>query len=118
MSADRMSVYLRRDIDKQFWGILFGLKIIFNKRGHSLEAGGFPNVELSEDDSVEGCVYTVTEAELSLLDHTVGYPVHYTRVVLPVWIVNCVEAEELGLAQYCVPAALYIAQDEWTVSGG
>lgn len=42
--------------------------------GSSNDAGGFANVEFSPGCSVEGCVYTITEADLSMLDNCMGYP--------------------------------------------
>lgn len=36
---------------------------------------------------------------------------------MPVWMLNCTSPSEHGVAQYCVPAALYIAQDEWVTKG-
>ena len=32
-------------------------------------------------------------------------------------MLNCKEPGQHGVAQYCVPAVLYIAQDEWLVQG-
>ena len=37
--------------------------------------------------------------------------------MLPVWFLNCTEPDELGVAQYCVPAVTYVARDLWTVKG-
>ena len=37
--------------------------------------------------------------------------------MLPVWMINCLEPDEYGVAQYCIPALMYIAQDEWTAPG-
>ena len=42
--------------------------------GTSNEAGGFPNVEFNPEHSVEGCVYAITEIELTMLDNCMGYP--------------------------------------------
>lgn len=113
MNPNRMSIYLRREPKTRLWGILFGFQLTFNKRGTSDEAGGFPNVEFNPDHSVEGCVYAITETELCMLDNCMGYPKHYVRVVFPVWMLNCASPSEHGVAQYCVPAVFYVAQDEW-----
>ena len=37
--------------------------------------------------------------------------------MLPVWFLNCTEPDELGVAQYCIPAVTYVARDAWTLSG-
>ena len=42
---------------------------------------------------------------------------HYVRVVVPVWMLNCASPTDHGVAQYCVPAVLYVAQDEWITHG-
>lgn len=52
--------------------------------------------------------------------HTVSLMIslqHYVRVVFPVWMLNCASPSEHGVAQYCVPAVLYVAQDEWITHG-
>ncbi|PFX21196.1 hypothetical protein AWC38_SpisGene14322 [Stylophora pistillata] len=116
MNPNRMAIYLRREPKTRLWGILFGFQILFNKRGTSDEAGGFPNMEFSPRNSVEGCVYAITDTELRMLDNCMGYPKHYTRVVVPVWMLNCTSPSEHGVAQYCVPAVSYIAQDKWIVN--
>ena len=38
-------------------------------------------------------------------------------MVFPVWMLNCASPSEHGVAQYCVPAVLYVAQDEWITHG-
>ena len=38
-------------------------------------------------------------------------------MVVPVWMLNCASPSEHGIAQYCIPAVSYIAQDEWIVNG-
>jgi hypothetical protein len=42
--------------------------------GTDVEAGGFANIEFNPYSSVEGCLYLITPAELSILDKYVGYP--------------------------------------------
>jgi hypothetical protein len=42
---------------------------------------------------------------------------HFEHVILPVWLLNCSSADGLGVAQYCVPALMYIAQNEWIDEG-
>ena len=39
------------------------------------------------------------------------------RVVLPVWMLNCSEPDELGIAQYCVAALTYVAKNQCTQQG-
>ncbi|KAL3872141.1 hypothetical protein ACJMK2_040092 [Sinanodonta woodiana] len=39
---------------------------------------------------------------------------HYEHLVLPVMMCNSLDPEQYGVAQYCVPALTYIAQDDWT----
>ncbi|XP_070582003.1 titin homolog isoform X2 [Ptychodera flava] len=114
MNPNRMTTYIGRDIDHRLWGILFGFRLKFNKKGSDMEAGGFPNIECDSESSVEGCVYLLNHSELGSLDRFMGYPEHYTRVMLPVWMINCCSPSDLGIAQYCVPAVMYVAQDKWT----
>ncbi|XP_067661023.1 uncharacterized protein [Haliotis asinina] len=113
MNNDRMSLYLKRDISQRFWGLLMGFSLVFNKKGADVEAGGFPNIEFNPFCSVEGCVYQLTQGDLNVLDKCVGVPQHYCHVVLPVWMSNTSDPDKLGVAQYCVPAIIYIAQDQW-----
>ena len=44
-------------------------------------------------------------------------PQHYEHVMLPVWMCNCEQPDDYGVAQYCVPALVYIAQDKYTHKG-
>ena len=37
--------------------------------------------------------------------------------MLPVWMCNCDEPDDYGVAQYCVPALVYVAQDNYTHKG-
>ncbi|XP_046547907.1 LOW QUALITY PROTEIN: uncharacterized protein LOC124257808 [Haliotis rubra] len=118
MNNDRMSLYLKRDISQRFWGLLMGFSLVFNKKGADVEAGCFPNIEFNPFCSVEGCVYQLTQADLNVLDKCVGVPQHYCHVVLPVWMSNTTDPDKLGVAQYCVPAVIYIAQDQWVDRDG
>ncbi|XP_072176456.1 uncharacterized protein [Diadema setosum] len=114
MNPARLSMYIGSAIDQRLWGILHGFAICFNKKGQDREAGGFANIRLSPESSVEGCVYCLTPAQLESLDQFVGCPEFYTKIVLPVWMLNCTDPNEMGVAQYCIPAVMYIAQDKWT----
>ncbi|PIK37935.1 hypothetical protein BSL78_25225 [Apostichopus japonicus] len=98
------------------WGILYGFQMQFNRRGMELSAGGFPNIVHSPENSVEGCIYCLSLEQMALLDNAVGCPKFCIKVVLPVWMINCMEPDKLGVAQYCVPAVLYIARDTWVHS--
>ncbi|XP_033642970.1 uncharacterized protein LOC117303038 [Asterias rubens] len=115
MNQNRMTSYLGREADHRLWGVLFGFQLKFNKRGADLEAGGFANIAFSPESSVEGCVYLISPSELRMLDQHVGCPEFYTKAVLPVWMSNCATPDELGVAQYCIPALMYVAQDKWTL---
>ena len=42
---------------------------------------------------------------------------HYEHVMLPVWMCNCDQPDDYGVAQYCIPALVYIAQDNYTHKG-
>ncbi|KAK3593726.1 hypothetical protein CHS0354_013623 [Potamilus streckersoni] len=114
MNPDRFSMYIHRQIQTRFWGTLFGFSLVFNKRGSDLEAGGFANIEFNPFSSVEGCIFRITQDELVFLDKYMGYPKHYEHLVLPVMMCNSLDPEQYGVAQYCVPALTYIAQDDWT----
>ncbi|XP_052790738.1 uncharacterized protein LOC128224758 isoform X2 [Mya arenaria] len=114
MNPDRLSSYLGHDVTSRYWGLLMGFNLVFNKRGTSVEAGGFANLEFNPVRSVEGCLYKITSDDLRILDSRVGYPQHYEHVMLPVWMSNSKEPDSMGVAQYCVPALMYIAQQNWT----
>ncbi|XP_056011493.1 uncharacterized protein LOC125679536 isoform X3 [Ostrea edulis] len=113
MNPSRISTYIQRKVENRFWGLLFGFNLVFNKKGSDLEAGAFANIEFNPFCSTEGCIYQITPQELELLDKFVGYPKHYEHLMLPVWMMNSKESDEFGVAQYCVPAVMYIAQQEW-----
>ncbi|KAL4218620.1 hypothetical protein ACF0H5_021210 [Mactra antiquata] len=114
MNPNRFSSYIQRDVTERYWGLLFGFNLVFNKRGTSEEAGGFANIEFNPLRSVEGCIFKITQQELNVLDKCVGYPEHYQHLMLPVWLSNSSNPDSLGVAQYCVPALTFIAQNKWT----
>ncbi|XP_050417602.1 uncharacterized protein LOC126831043 [Patella vulgata] len=111
MNKDRLGMYIRRNVEKKRWGILFGFNLLFNKKGADEEGFGFPNIEFNPFGCVEGCVYQLSNNELHLLDSCVGYPEHYEHIVVPVWMTS--DKPDDCLAQYCVPALTFIAQDKW-----
>ncbi|KAK3088094.1 hypothetical protein FSP39_014597 [Pinctada imbricata] len=113
MNPYRLSTFVCRQIDRRFWGLLFGFNLVFNKKGCDPEAGGFANIEFNPFCSTEGCIYQITPEELSMLDKFVGYPEHYEHLMLPVWMMNSKDPDQFGVAQWCVPAVTYIAQDNW-----
>lgn len=113
MNPSRISTYIQRKVENRFWGLLFGFNLVFNKKGSDIEAGAFANIEFNPFCSTEGCIYQITPQELELLDKFVGYPEHYEHLMLPVWMTNSLEGDKLGVAQYCVPAVMYIAQQKW-----
>ncbi|XP_022328128.2 uncharacterized protein LOC111127310 isoform X3 [Crassostrea virginica] len=113
MNPSRISTYIQRNVENRFWGLLFGFNLVFNKKGSDIEAGAFANIEFNPFCSTEGCLYQITPSELELLDKFVGYPEHYEHLMLPVWMTNSTEGDKLGVAQYCVPAVMYIAQQKW-----
>ena len=77
------------------------------------EAGLFPNMEANPYTSTEGAVYTISHDELAIVDGYHGYPDHYARIIVPTWVCNSDDPDNYNIAQYCVPAVTYIAQDEW-----
>jgi len=81
--------------------------------GIDKEAGLFANIEANAYSSTEGALYTITYDELAVVDGCHGYPHHYARLLLPVWVCNSSDPENYSIAQYCVPAVTYIAQDAW-----
>ena len=71
----RLGSYIKRCMDSQMqWGLLYGFRLTFNKRGISQDAGGFPNIEFCPTASVEGCLHLITPEELQRLDKAMGYP--------------------------------------------
>ncbi|XP_064616189.1 uncharacterized protein LOC135480309 [Liolophura sinensis] len=117
MNSDRLSTFIQRQIENRLWGVLYGFRVCFNKKGIDSEAGGFPNITVDRDSSVEGCLYLLTASELDRLDRYVGYPQHYEHVLFPVWMSNCHDPDNYGVALNCVPAVMYIAQDNWVDKG-
>ena len=86
-------------------GILKGWKLKFNKKA-SAGDWSFANIEKSEEDSVEGLVFSIKESDLKLLDKFEGAPRHYRREILIV--------ETHTETVKCVA---YIAQPEHIVEG-
>ncbi|XP_055897681.1 uncharacterized protein LOC106078009 isoform X1 [Biomphalaria glabrata] len=119
MSMDRMTTYLSAGEPLvRFWSLLFGFELVFNKKAgvnsDLQDVGGFPNLAYNAKSSVEGCLYQLTPGQLECLDKFMGYPQNCDHIVLPVWMSNCTNPEDLGVAQYCVPACTYIAKDDMT----
>ena len=70
-----MNTYIQRPVEAdRLWGLLYGFRLVFNKRGTDMEAGAFPNIELHSTSSVEGCLYLITLEELDKIDRQAGYP--------------------------------------------
>ena len=86
-------------------GVLKGWKLKFNKKA-SAGDWSFANIEKSEEDSVEGLVFTIKESDLKLLDKFEGAPRHYRREILIV--------ETYSEDAKCIT---YIAQPEHVVEG-
>jgi gamma-glutamylcyclotransferase (GGCT)/AIG2-like uncharacterized protein YtfP len=86
-------------------GVLKGWKLKFNKKA-SAGDWSFANIEPSEEDVVEGLVFTINESDLKLLDKFEGSPRHYRREILIV--------ETPTETAKCVA---YIAQPEHVVEG-
>jgi len=86
---------------------------VYEIPGIDKEAGLFANIEANAYSSTEGALYTITYDELAVVDGCHGYPHHYARLLLPVWVCNSSDPENYSIAQYCVPAVTYIAQDVW-----
>ena len=86
-------------------GVLKGWKLKFNKKA-SAGDWSFANIEPSEEDSVEGLVFTIKESDLKLLDKFEGAPRHYRREILMV--------ETYSEDVKCIT---YIAQSEHVVEG-
>lgn len=86
-------------------GVLKGWKLKFNKKA-SAGDWSFANIEQSEEDSVEGLVFSIKESDLKLLDKFEGAPRHYRREILIV--------ETHTETVKCVA---YIAQPEHIVEG-
>ncbi|KAH9489873.1 hypothetical protein Btru_051806 [Bulinus truncatus] len=100
----------------RYWALLFGFELVFNKKADvnsDKEVGGFPNLSYNASSSVEGCLYQLTPDQLECLDKFMGYPQLCEHIVLPVWTSNCSNPDDLGVAQFCVPACTYIARDEF-----
>lgn len=94
---------------------LFSLAIFIS--GLDKDAGSFPNLEVNPYSSTEGMIYRLNAPDIPLIDSWNGYPLHYARVLLPVWMCNSNDPDHYGIAQYCVPAVTYIAQNDWIKDG-
>jgi gamma-glutamylcyclotransferase len=86
-------------------GVLKGWKLKFNKKA-SAGDWSFANIEPSEEDIVEGLVFTIKESDLKLLDKFEGAPRHYRR--------ECLIVDTHTETVKCVT---YIAQPEHVVEG-
>lgn len=96
------------------WRMTYGVWLYGFVSGIDSEAGSFANIESNPYTSTEGAVYSITHEELSLVDGHHGYPEHYSRLIVPVWVCNATDPDSYHIAQYCVPAVTYIARDPWT----
>ncbi|XP_028394644.1 uncharacterized protein LOC114518835 isoform X2 [Dendronephthya gigantea] len=113
MNQKRLEIKLKCQTGFRYWGLLFGFRLLFNKKGSAEGGVGFPNIAYEPGFSVEGCVYELSLDYLSLLDTCIGFPKHYSRLIVPVWMCNSLNPVEHGVCQHCVPAVVYIAQDDW-----
>lgn len=86
----------------------------------------FPIQKVKEFHVVQQFEYLVLTVIFYVLQHyehlvlTVTFYVlqHYEHLVLPVWMMNSKDnPDQYGVAQYCVPALTYIAQDKWITKG-
>ncbi|WP_433780384.1 gamma-glutamylcyclotransferase family protein [Flavobacterium anhuiense] len=60
------------------FGVLKGYRLVFNKKA---SAGDFTyaNIEIDENDIVEGVLYQISEAGIASLDKFEGYPKNYYK---------------------------------------
>lgn len=67
------------------FGRLDGHALRFNKRSTLVAGAASANVQPSKNDTVEGLLYALhDEQAIEAMDPFEGYPVRYTRVLLPV----------------------------------
>lgn len=72
MNEERMT---KRGVDfttRQF-GVLKGYRLVFNKKA-SAGDWTYANIEIDENDIVEGILYQISEAGIDSLDKFEGYP--------------------------------------------
>jgi gamma-glutamylcyclotransferase (GGCT)/AIG2-like uncharacterized protein YtfP len=66
-------------------GILSGYRLAFNKRSVKYPGAAAANIVEAEGNQVEGVVYHLNdERQINVMDPFEGYPVRYTRLVVPI----------------------------------
>lgn len=65
--------------------VLNDYKITFNKKSYKYDIS-YANIEQLNESTVEGLVYEITKADLKILDKIEGYPNHYYRKNVKIWI--------------------------------
>ena len=84
--------------------ILLNYKLIFNKKSKKNSEIGFANIINFNGGRVEGILYRISKEDLLKLDVFEGYPEHYRRDYLKVYVLDC---------DSDVYAITYIANDRW-----
>jgi len=86
-------------------GLLHNYELVFNKINHHVKGAGYANIKPVKGKVVEGIVYEIDKAGIEILDGFEGYPVKYTRKLLPI---------RNSSNKNGIKAHVYIAQPEET----
>lgn len=84
-------------------GFLYDYELKFNKINHHVKGAGYANIIPVKGKMVEGILYEIDQSGIEILDGFEGYPVKYTRELLPI-------KSNDGM----IEAHVYIAQPEET----
>lgn len=94
-------------VDHYEGGVLSGYRLAFNKRSVKHEGAASANVIAVEGDRVEGVIYKLRDpGQIEIMDPFEGYPVRYTRELLPI---ECASGTR--------EAWVYIANAEYVAQG-
>ena len=74
--------------NRRLKGILKNYKLEFNKVSNIIPGAVFANIELEEDEIVEGILYDISEADILKLDQFEKFPDHYEKIWVDIYLNN------------------------------
>jgi len=88
-------------------GMLEGYRLVFNKRSTIYPGAASANIEISDNDNVEGLLYALEDDRgIEAMDPFEGYPVRYDRTLVSV-----------QTSQAIVQSWVYIANQAYLAAG-
>ena len=86
------------NFSKREHAILEGRRLKFNKVASENPNMGYANIEKSNENVVEGILYTINDTDIDYLDTYEGYPKHYIRENVKVKLDNIKEESIIYIA--------------------